>query len=98
MKPIDYHPGARAELFSAVRYYNSQQHLLGLDLLDEVDQVLARIRQKPKSFSYHRTKKKRKALVHRFPYSIYYHEQRSLIRIVAVAHQSRKPDYWIRRK
>jgi len=41
---------------------------------------------------------RRRVVVARFPYSIVYQHQPNLIRIVAVAHQRRRPGYWRRRK
>jgi len=39
----------------------------------------------------------RKLLLHRFPYKLLYSIESDHILIIAVAHQHRKPDYWINR-
>jgi len=98
MKTLWIHPDAERELSEAAEYYKSRQATLGQDLYDEVFAIYERILANPKSFSCHHTRRTRKTLVHRFPYTIYFREHRSRIRIMAVAHQSRKPDYWARRK
>jgi toxin ParE1/3/4 len=36
----------------------------------------------------------RKVVLRRFPYLIFYEVESSLIRIVAIAHGSREPNYW----
>ena len=36
-------------------------------------------------------------LTRRFPYGVVYQEREGRIFIVAVAHQRRKPDYWLKR-
>lgn len=35
--------------------------------------------------------------IHKFPYSIIYHVTENEIVVISVAHQSRKPEYWIDR-
>ena len=36
----------------------------------------------------------RRLPLRRFPYNIVYHESQSVLRVVALAHQSRMPGYW----
>jgi hypothetical protein len=36
-------------------------------------------------------------LVHRFPYSVIYREQRTFLRVVAIVHHKLVPDNWIGR-
>ncbi|MEW6501172.1 MAG: hypothetical protein AB1456_06765 [Thermodesulfobacteriota bacterium] len=37
----------------------------------------------------------RKTFVHRFPYKILYSIEPDHLFIIAIAHQHRKPDYWV---
>ncbi len=39
----------------------------------------------------------RRYIVPRFPYLVYYRTQDERIDVFAIAHQSRKPDYWLER-
>jgi hypothetical protein len=38
----------------------------------------------------------RRALLHRFPYSVYYLTEQEIVAVVAVVHQRRYPDTWKR--
>ena len=37
----------------------------------------------------------RKCILHKFPYKLLYSIEKDFIFIIAIAHQHRKPDYWI---
>ena len=39
----------------------------------------------------------RRALLHRFPYALYYHVERDLLDVVACLHTRRSPDTWLRK-
>jgi len=88
-----FHPAARFDLTQAVEYYEDCQPGLGNEFLDEVEVAIDRILQYPKAWSRlsHRT---RRCLVNRFPYGIIYQVQEDHVRIVAIAHSHRRPDYW----
>ncbi len=36
----------------------------------------------------------RRAGVHRFPYALLYFEQPEVVRVLAIAHERRRPGYW----
>ena len=36
--------------------------------------------------------------IHRFPYSLVYRHQGDDVRVIAVAHQSRAPGFWLKRR
>ena len=97
MKPVDFHPAAKAELDAAVAYYEGRRPGLGLDLRDEVAAAIGRVQANPHLFPAAAAGKARECPVRRFPYSIFYHESADRIWIAAVAHQKRKPGYWVRR-
>lgn len=66
---------------------------LGNDFLDDVQQRIDRLRQYPQSGTLIDTNLRR-ILLHRFPFSIIYAEERDEIAIVSIAHQRRRPGYW----
>lgn len=96
MKPVKYHRLAESELVKSARFYESRREFLGDDFLDLVDEALDGIRSDP---GWGRPGKfnTRSWKVRRFPFRIVYLEQPARIWIVAVAHLSRKPDYWLNR-
>ncbi|MCJ7617842.1 MAG: type II toxin-antitoxin system RelE/ParE family toxin [Desulfobacterales bacterium] len=90
---FSFHPAAYVELNKAVDYYEECEPGLGYQFLEEVYATIARILQYPQAWSQlsHRT---RRCLSKRFPYSIIYQVHEEDIRIMAVAHSHRRPDYW----
>lgn len=40
----------------------------------------------------------RRMTAHRFPYDVVYHHDKDTVTIVAVAHHSRRPEYWTGRR
>lgn len=88
---------AEAELRAAALYYNVKLPGLGLDLTEEFAQVLKRILAHPQAGSPAGTSIRRQ-LLRRFPFSVYYLVDGPVAVILAVAHHSRKPDYWKKRK
>jgi hypothetical protein len=66
---------------------------LGRRFLDDIRFAIDTIRERPKlgveiAYGF------RRVLVRRFPFSIIYFVEPEQIVVVAVAHQSRSPDYW----
>ena len=89
-------PEARLEFEEAVRYYNRQLAGLGTGLQEEVRAVLRRMRTWPLAFPLE-SGEIRRALLGRFPYKLLYSIESDHLYILAVAHQHRKPNYWVSR-
>jgi len=85
----------------AGRYYEERREHLGVEFFDAVDATISHILELPKAGRLvPRTSldlQIRRRAVTRFPYPVIYVEVGSDIRILAVAHDHRKPDYWIDR-
>ena len=93
MKPVIFHPGAEFEFDRSVGFYESKVKGLGLDFEQEVISSLSTINEDPQRWPYYKFSL-RKYLLTRFPFNIYYLDLPDHIWIVAIAHNSRKPDYW----
>ncbi|HEX7570365.1 MAG TPA: type II toxin-antitoxin system RelE/ParE family toxin [Verrucomicrobiae bacterium] len=96
MKPVVYHRLAENELVESARFYERRREFLGESFLDAAGETLAKIQANPEfgqpgKFSTRSWKMKR------FPFRVVYLEQPDRIWIVAVAHLSRKPNYWLER-
>ena len=89
---------AKIELREAVAYHNEQLMGLGDQFLQEVEQIFAQIEEGPFRFGKMETLRRRtdvrRALVPRFPYYVPFQIVGDEILVVAVAHGSRKPNYW----
>ncbi len=88
---------ARQELEDAVRFYELEFTGLGTKFKDEVKKAVQRIVSYPEAWSIERGEIRR-CLLHKFPYKLIYSVETDHILIIAVAHQHRKPDYWIDRE
>ena len=99
MKPVIYHPEARAEFDAAADRYESHSVGLGNSFIDEVEAIVARIAESPAQFPvWHGNRRFRKAVLpETFPFVVFFRELDDHIRIFAIAHGARKPGYWARR-
>lgn len=89
---------ADAEYRVAGRWYEARRQHLGIEFLDAVDETIAQIRAMPRAGARdHRLPADlivRRRAVTRFPYHVVYMEMATHIRILAIAHDRRKPGYW----
>ena len=93
------HRLAVAEIDHEVDYYESRVAGLGAELEDEIDAVLETILQFPDAASQWRDRRDRRgAVLDRFPFTVVYQVKEGEIVILALAHTSRKPGYWSRRR
>jgi plasmid stabilization system protein ParE len=98
VKPVRVEPEAKQELAAAAAWYEERRQGLGLELVQEVDAVLAAIARSPGTFPlYPRVTPElgvRRAAARRFPYSIAFIDLANAIRVLAIAHERRRPGYW----
>lgn len=91
---IVYSTLARQELEDAARYYELEHEGLGRRFKQEVRKAIRRIARYPRAWSLERGEV-RKCLLHKFRYKILYSIEIDHIFVIAVAHQHRRPDYWM---
>jgi len=85
---------------AASRWYDRERAGLGLDFLRMVDRAIAQVGSAPKSGSPVpgvADAAIRRVVVRRFPYHVVYIELPDRVQVLAVAHQRRRPGYWIGR-
>jgi plasmid stabilization system protein ParE len=97
MKPLSIHPAARDEVEHAASHYESERTGLGREFRIEFEAAVARIVENPQLFAIE-LGEFRACLLKRFSYTIAFIDLPQRIWIGAVAHQSRRPNYWARRK
>ena len=94
-------PEASAEFEDAVRWYESRRAGLGLEFVEAVDAALAILARWPdvghRVSSVPSDIPARRLTLSRFPYHVVYLDWDGVIRILAFAHDSRKPGYWLSR-
>ncbi|MDY7015598.1 MAG: type II toxin-antitoxin system RelE/ParE family toxin [Cyanobacteriota bacterium] len=98
MKTVVFHPLAKQEFTDAAAYYEEQRLGLGLEYLEEVENAVNLLRLYPEAGSKVRGSIRRLVLP-KFPYSLLYRLlENNQIRILALAHHKRRPQYWRGRK
>lgn len=96
---VAFHSAAAEELAAAAEWYEVARVGLGNDFLHEVHRAVAAISESPTTWPVAiRKRNVRKFLLARFPYSIHYVLREDEIRVLAVAHGSRRPGYWRHRQ
>ena len=93
MKNVRHLPEARLEAMAAADWYDEQSPGLGTEFLTELEEAQAGVLAFPESGSPEEFSTRSRTL-HRFPYSIIYRMTPEGVLVVAVAHHSRRPDYW----
>jgi len=89
---------AQADADAALDWYIGEGALIAADdFLDEINQALGLLIRFPDlgETGIHNT---RTLPLHGFPYSLIYRHQVDVIRVIAVAHHSRRPGYWAERR
>jgi plasmid stabilization system protein ParE len=87
------HESAEAEINEAADFYDIESPGLGMVLIDEVERTIEIISRFPESSPLIRGRIRCKLLL-KFPYSLMYSVRPDEIRILAIAHQKRRPFYW----
>jgi toxin ParE1/3/4 len=87
---------AESDYLDALRYYEDEAGL-GAVFEAEIKAGVAWIVEHPEACPVVTREGARRKVLAKFPYNLYYSVEPSLIRIRAVAHQSRRPGYWIER-
>lgn len=92
---FEFHPEALAEYEEAGIWYEERRCQLGLEFAAAVESAIALILKAPDRYQPV-GEDVRVFRLKRFPYGIFfrYHAGLSQVRIVAVMHHKRRPDYW----
>ena len=86
-------PAAAADLDEAFLWYEAQREGLGEEFLKAVTRLMDALAESPRQHPVvHRDT--RRALVRRFPYSVFYRVMGSDVVVVACFHGSRDPESW----
>ena len=86
-------PAAAADIEEAYRWYEQRQVGLGEEFLAAVDAILGDVVSHPSAYpAVYR--EARRALLHRFPYAIFYRIYGEIVVVVACMHGRRDPQRW----
>jgi hypothetical protein len=97
---VEFHPDAAEELALAATWYDERGEGLGSRFLDEVESATGHVDEQPDSGSPWLSpgvpSGVRRVQVKGFPFRVVY-VMRACVVVVAVAHERRRPDYWVAR-
>ena len=96
MTPLKYHEAAENELLNEIGYLELRAKGLGRRFYAEVRRAEHLITQFPESAAEIQPSIRKRPL-QKFRYSLIYSRENDGLLILAVAHQSRRPEYWIGR-
>ena len=91
-----YRPAAAADIDRAYARYERERKGLGEDFLAEVNATARLVLEMPEAYPVI-VRQTRRALVHRFPYGLFYRILGDTVVFVACFHTSRNPALWRRR-
>jgi plasmid stabilization system protein ParE len=86
-------PEAEDDVEAAVAWYSSERAALALAFVDNLDRLLARIRETPLQFPEVAVSVRR-ALMARFPYGVFFRVVADQVVVFGVLHLHRNPRIW----
>jgi len=92
-----FHPAAEAEFLESVGYYESKVPGLGGALIKEFEALAKLIGESPNAWQVELEPDIRRAPFHRFLLSVVYRSMSGDFQVLAVAHDRRRPQYWLDR-
>ena len=92
-KPVGLHEEALAEAEAAYDWYATQNPAAAEGFIHELDQAIEQIGRLP-NLAGRYVSGTRRYVMRRFPFTVIYREQATIIEVVAIAHGRRKPGYW----
>ena len=92
-RKISIHEAAEVELNEAADFYDMACPNLGSVFVDEIQRAIGKISGFPEAAALVRERIRKMPLA-KFPYSVIYSVSPDEIRILAIAHQKRRPFYW----
>ena len=92
-RPVFTTPEADADISDAFEWYDARLSGLGADFLGELAEVFSSLEAYPEAHALIRGETRR-AVVHRFPYSVFYIVDPDSIVVTAVLHFRRDPRAW----
>jgi hypothetical protein len=93
----EFHTAAEFEYLEAISFYELRRPGIGLAFLDEFEGAMGIVTRSPGLYPIEMKPDIRRVAMKRFPFSIIYRKTTSCVQVLAVAHQSRRPRFWLDR-
>jgi plasmid stabilization system protein ParE len=92
-----FHPAAEAEHLESIAYYESKQAGLGASYLAEFESTMSDACRAPNRYPIGEEPDVRRIRMKRFPFAVLFRESSGAVQVLAVAHNRRRPQYWLGR-
>lgn len=92
-----FHPAAEAEHLESVAYFESKRAGLGASYLAEFERIMSIASEAPHRYPVEKQPDIRRIRMERFPFTVLFRESSGSIQVLAVAHNRRRPQYWLGR-
>ena len=96
MSRLTVRPEAELDAFEAASWYENEREGLGLRFVTELQATMTRISEGPQRFPVV-YKEFRRAILHRFPFGVFFIVEAEGAVVLAVSHLRRHPTVWQRR-
>jgi len=93
---VSFHPAARRELLKHSKWYVDRSLSAAAGFEREIDHAITRIIEAPERYPLTRRGRRRFVLLE-YPFDVIYRIRDRDVQIMAIAHHSRRPEYWLRR-
>jgi plasmid stabilization system protein ParE len=93
---VSFHPAARSEVLRHRKWYEDRSPSAASGFEREVDRAISRIMEAPERYPLTRRGRRRFVMLE-YPFDLIYRIREDDIQIMAVAHHSRRPEYWLHR-
>lgn len=94
MREIKFHEAADLEAAEAIAWHEGRESGLGSRLRHEIEKSVGRIVRSPLQFPIVYRSDIRRAILIKFPYSIFFSIEDNFILVIAVFHWKRDPAIW----
>ncbi len=94
---VEFHPEASAEFSEAVDYYEERRSEVSDRFRDQIRRIVSHLRSRP-DLGWPHLAETRMERVPGFPCGVIFLVETDCVRILAVAHFSRRFDYWFDRR
>lgn len=99
MSSPELHPAAEQELAEVLAWYKEKRTGLGQRFYEAIETTMIRIGRTPELYApWKDNPRYRRAILEDFPYAIFYRSVQNHTVVIAVAHTSRRPGYWLDRR
>ena len=93
-KPLEIRPAAREDFLDASEWYLSESVALKDTFVKMARETVSSVRERPRSFPVVFGPSVRRAIVKKFPFSVYFIDDGDRIIILSIFHDSRNPIIW----